>query len=104
MAGTKTSSVRSYDLYAEGTTPNTNVFADAEIDFIDQNDGTPFLSQGIILTNDNSSPGADILFSFNGTTVQGRAKPGDKIAFDFRHERKIFLKSSALSAFRLWVW
>lgn len=104
MAGTGNSSVRSYQLYAEGLTPNTNVFADAQINFLDEGDGTPFRSQGIIIKNDNAGGGADILFSFDGTTVHGRAKAGDMITFDFRRETMVFLKSSSNSSYRFWAW
>lgn len=104
MAGTRDTSIRSYHLYMEGLTPNTGVFTDAEIDFVDMIDQTPFLSQGLIIANDNAAAGADILFSFDGTTVHGRAKAGDIITFDFRRERVIYLKSSAASAFRFWAW
>lgn len=105
MAGTRETSVRSYDLYTEGSTPNTNNFADALIDFVSQDAyATPFLSQGIIITNDNTSGGANIQFSFNGTTVHGTVKPTEIITFDFRRERKIYLRSTSASAFRLWAW
>jgi len=104
MAGTRNTSIRSYHLYMEGLTPSSNVFADAEIDFVDMIDQTPFVSQGVILINDNAAAGADILFSFDGTNVHGRAKAGDVITFDFRRERVIYLKSSAASSFRLWAW
>lgn len=104
MAGTRNTSVRSYHLYVEGLTPATGIFTDAELSFIDMIDQTPFLSQGLILANDNAMGGADILFSFDGLTVHGRAKPGDIITFDFRRERVIYLKSSAASAFRFWAW
>lgn len=103
-SGTGHTSVRSYELYSEGLTSNANTFASGEIDFIDSGDATPFTSQGIILINDNAAMGADILFSFDGTSLHGRAKPGDTITFDFRRETKIFLKSSAASSYRLWAW
>lgn len=104
MAGPGKTSIRTYTLYVEGTTPMTGVYTDDEIDFVDQVDATPFLSQGIILANDNAGGGADILFSFDGTTLHGRAKAGDVITFDNRRERKIFLASGAVSSFRLWAW
>lgn len=104
MAGTRNTSIRSYTLYREGNTPMTDIFADLEIDFIDQMDETPFISQGIILVNDNGGGGADITFSYDGTTIHGRAKAGDILSFDYKRETKIFLKSVAISPFRLWCW
>ena len=96
----------------EGLTPATNAFVDLEVIFTDQSidpntgiaSGMPFTSQGIIVTNDNASGGLDILFSFDGTNVHGRARPGEIITFDFRRETKVYLKSTGNSLYRLWVW
>lgn len=104
MAGTGRTSVRSYNLYAEGTTVMGGTYAQGEVDFLDSVDGTPFRSHGVMIANDNAALGADILFSFDGVTLHGRAKPQEKIAFDFRVETKIYLKSTAASAYRLWAW
>ena len=107
MAGTYNTSVRSYNLYMEGTTPSSNHFADAEIPFVSQDvtvENVPFLSQGIILTNDNTTGGANIQFSFDGTTLHGTVMPTEVITFDFRHETQIYLRFSAASPFRFWAW
>jgi hypothetical protein len=107
MAGTYDTSIRSYDLYMEGTTPSTNVFSGLNIPFVSQNtlvENVPFLSQGMIIANDNASMGANIQISFDGTTIHGTIQPQEMLTFDFRHETQIFLRSSAASAFRFWTW
>jgi len=102
MAGTRNTSVRSYDLYVESTVVD-NTFASTQIDFIDMTDSTPFLSQGIIIANDDLAN--YIEFSFDGTTVAGKALAGNIITFDFRRARKIYLRSAAGGeAFRVFAW
>lgn len=104
MAGTGHTSVRTYNVYQEGTTVAGGTYAQGEIDFIDMVDATPFRSQGIIIVNDNALLGADILFSFDGTNLHGKVKPQEIITFDYRRETKIYLKSVAASGYRVWVW
>lgn len=104
MAGTNTTSVRTYSFYAEGTTPNTNAFADAIFEFVDMPSGREFTSQAVILANDNAGGGANIQFSFDGTTNHGTLKAGEKLVMDFKRATKIHLRSSAASVYRLYVW
>jgi hypothetical protein len=104
MAGTGKTSIRSYSLYSEASTDNSNDFSHTTIPFIDQVDSTPFVSQGIIIKNDNAAAGADIQFSFDGTNVHGKVKAGEDVTFDFRRERQIWIRSSAASPFRFWAW
>lgn len=104
MAGTNTTSIKTYSFYAEGTTPNTNVFANAEFDFVDMPSGRAFVSQAVIIANDNASPGASIQFSFDGTVNHGTIMAGEKLVMDFKRASKIFLRSTAVSTYRLYVW
>lgn len=106
MAGTNTTSVRTYSFYAEGTTPNTNVFTDAEFEFVDTPSGRTFTSQAVIIANDNGGGGANIQFSFDldGAVNHGTLKAGEKLVMDFKRATKIYLRSSAASVYRLYVW
>lgn len=104
MAGTGKSSVRSYSLYVKDTTDNSNDFANMEILFVDQGDATPFTSQGVIVKNDNASPGDPLEFSFDGTTVHGEIMAGEDITFDFRREKKVYIRAVSATPFRFWAW
>lgn len=100
MAGTRETSVRSYDLFRDGTT--TANFHDTEIQFVDDSNGTPFLSTGIIIVNDGAG---NMEFSFDGIRVDGLVEPGEVLTFDFRKKRRAFLRGAgATPDFRFWAW
>lgn len=102
MAGTNTTSIKTYSFYSEGNTPNTNVFADALFEFVDID--RAFVSQAIVICNDNGGGGASIQISFDGTVNHGTIKAGEKLVMDFKRAPKIYLRSAAVSAYRLYVW
>ena len=101
MAGPGNTSVRSYDLYRTGTV--TADFTDTEIIYIDDNDGTQFLSTGMIIVNDGAG---EMQFSFDGSRVDGLVLPNEVLTFDFRKKRRIFLRgvSGSTPDFRFWAW
>lgn len=101
MAGTGRSSVRSYSMFSTGAV--TANFADTKIDFIDLRDGTQFLSQGLLFISDGTG---DFEFSYDGTTVDGRINEGDMISFDFKRERRVYLRGVAAGTptYRFWAW
>jgi len=99
MAGTKSTSIKSYIFYSEGNVSNSNNFADLPLTFMDGT--TNFLSQSVLLANDSAN---SIQFSFDGTNVHGTAKTNEKVTFDFMKFKKIWLRSSVSSAYRFWAW
>lgn len=104
MAGTRTTSVRSYRFYTRSDPALTTNFADCQLTFIDKDDNrTNFLSQGVIIANDDNA--SEIQFSFDGTTVEGDLLPQESMNFfTFRH-KVIYLRGAAGGEpYRLWSW
>ncbi len=100
-SSTNHTSIKSYSLYVKDVTDNSNDFANYEVPF---EDGNPFTSWGVILKNDNAAPGAAIQFSFNGTDNHGELAAQEAITFDGKRATQIFIRSTAISNFRLFVW
>lgn len=102
MAGTYDTSVRSYRFYSRSSPVLTPVFQ--ELIFIDQGDlKTNFLSQGIVVANDDA--GSEIQFSFDGTTVEGDLLPQESMNFFAMRRKRIFLRGAAgKEPYRIWAW
>ena len=103
MAGTGDTSIRSYNFFLDTTIGGTGLYTDPlnEHDFIDQIDGTNFLSNSIQVILDGA---ADIWWSFDGVTDFGRVIAGQPITQDFRRFKKIWFRGTAGTAFRFWAW
>lgn len=101
MAGTRNTSVRSYDLYRSGTL--TANFADTQIDFLDDEDSTPFLSTGMIFISDGTG---DMEFSYDGVRVDGLVAEAEQITFDFKKKSRVYLRGAAAATpdYRFWAW
>lgn len=104
MAGTGDTSVRSYRFYTRSSPVLTVNFADCRLDFIDKDDGkTNFVSQGIIVSNDDLA--SEIQFSFDGITVEGDLLAQESMNF-FTDRRKVIFLRGTLGGepYRLWAW
>lgn len=100
MAGTRNTSMRSYDLYSSGTL--TANFSDTFIEFADDGDGTKFLSTGMIFICDGTG---DLQFSYDGVRVDGYVAAGEQITFDFKKKRQVYLRGAgATPDYRFWAW
>lgn len=78
-----------------------------KIDFVDVLSGTiNFQSSGIILSNDESSAGHEIHFSFDGTNTHGKVKGGETLTFNVASKQFIWLKATPAGgyAYRFWAW
>jgi len=104
MAGTGKSSIRSYNFFVNSTVQSGG-FPANQHEFVDVDDGTPFLSHSVVIANDSAN---DIDFRFSpdpGTGAShGQVSNGETLQLDFKRARRIFLSGTAGSAFRLWAW
>ena len=66
MSGTNETSVRSYTFFVDGTIGGTGSYADNQLDFVDADDGTPFVSHSVVFANDGAT---DLLFRFSEESV-----------------------------------
>jgi len=102
MAGTGTTSIRSYNFFIEPVVANVTFATSPDVTFVDTLSGTNFISQSIMFSNDGA---ADIQFSFDGTNLHGRVKGGEALQQDFRRAKRIYLKTTgAPVAIRFWAW
>ncbi len=100
MAGTKETSVRTYNYYAKTTI--TNGAYGASFEFVDQLDGTPFISHTLQWCNDGA---VSIFFSFDGVTDHGEIFTGEKLTQDFRRQRRIWIRNGGANCpIRFWAW
>jgi len=101
MAGTGTTSIRSYTFFRDATiaAPGTYV-ANGPFAFVD-GDLTPFLSASVMLINDGAT---DVWFSFDGVTDAFRVRPGEPITHDFRRARQVWFRGTAATPFRFAAW
>lgn len=101
MAGTRTTSIRSYNYYLELTVANAAYDLPNPYEFVDP-DGTPFLSNSVLFAADT---GGDIYFSFDGVNDHGRVILNETLQMDYRRERRIwFRKATVNSTLRFWAW
>jgi len=92
---------RTYGIYRNDKT--TSVFAGTHYDFIDDIDGTRFVSTTVLITNDSTNT---VEVSFDGVNVHGHVLGNETLTMDKRREQEIWLRSAApaLDNFRLWAW
>jgi hypothetical protein len=101
MAGTKNTSIRSYNFFRDSVVAAPGTYAaNGPYEFVDP-DGTPFLSQTIQVINDTA---AFLFFSFDGVNDHGKLLSNEPLTQDFRRVRKIWIRGTAGSAYRLWAW
>ena len=109
MAGTGNTSIRSYNFFTTGGLAGagaTALFAENQFEFIDVDDGTPFLSHSVTISNEGA---ADISFRFTpdpGTgAVHGIVRVDETLQLDYKRARQLFLAGTvAGSLFRIWAW
>jgi len=105
MAGPGNTSIRSYNCFVDGAIAGAGTYAENQHDFIDLDDGTPFLSHSILIVNDGA---ADINFRFapdtGGGVSHGLVATNEQLQLDFKRSRRIYLSGTAANAFRLWAW
>jgi hypothetical protein len=106
MAGTRNTSIKSYDFYRDstlGASAVTTTFIDVRHEFVDDLDGGAFLSYAVMVANDHAT--SDIFFSWDGVNVHGRVTPGTNASFENKRKRKIYLRGAAGGeGYRLWAW
>ena len=104
MAGTRETSIRSYNYFVDSAIVAGGYGAN-KLEFVDLDDGTPFLSHSILIINDGA---AAITFRFTadpGSGVpHGLVSNGETLQLDFKRARQIYLTGTALNAYRLWAW
>jgi hypothetical protein len=101
MAGTRTTSIRSYNYFLDVTVTNAAYVLANPNEFVDP-DGTPFLSASLLFTSDG---GGDIYFSFDGVNDHGRVKINETLQMDYRRQRRVWLrKATADVPCRFWAW
>jgi len=109
MAGTGSTSIRSYDFFVGGAISGvaaTGLYAENAHEFVDTVDGTPFLSHTVVIENTGAE---NILFRFSAASgaapvTHGIVLPTETIQFDFKRARRIYLSGIvAASAFRVWA-
>lgn len=105
MAGTGNTSIRSYNFFTETTIAGGGTYAENQFDFIDVDDGTPFLSNSMVFANDGAT---DLSFRITpdpgGGDPHGVIKAGETLQMDFKRARRVFLAGTAGLAFRFWAW
>lgn len=105
MAGTKETSIRSYNFFTDSTLAGGGAYAENQFDFVDVDDGTLFLSHSMIFSNDGAT---DLEFRFTadpgGGSAHGRVRAGETLQMDFRRVRRIYFAGTAGLAFRFWSW
>jgi hypothetical protein len=101
MAGTGNTSVRSYSFFVETTVQGAGTYAENVLEFVDDVDGTPFLSQSILIENDGATALSFRVTADPGTAVaHGVVLAGEKIHMDYRRERRIYFAGAPALAFR----
>jgi len=105
MAGTRESSIRSYNFFVDSTIQGGGTYAENKHEFVDVDDDTPFLSHSITIVNDSVN---DISFRFTadpgGGPAHGLVTQNETLQLDFKRARRIYLSGTAGSEFRLWAW
>jgi hypothetical protein len=101
MAGTRNTSVRTYNLFLDLTITNAVYDLPNPYEFVDP-DGTPFLSTAILFAADS---GGDVYFSFDGVNDHGRVVLNETLQMDHRRERRVwFRKRTDNATMRFWAW
>lgn len=104
MAGTGSSSVRSYNFFFDGVIV-VGGFAANEHVFIDADDGTPFLSKTVQIINGAAT---DLTFRWSpdpgAGAPHGRVAGNEPLTQDFRRERRIYITGTTGAAYRLFAW
>lgn len=106
MAGTKETSIRSYNFFLDTTVQAAGGYVDNEYQFIDADDGTTnFVSHSMVFSNDGAS---DLFFRFEDPALSGadhgRVGAGETLQLDFKRERHIWFRGAVGLAFRFWAW
>jgi hypothetical protein len=106
VAGTRETSIRSYNFYADGTIGGASgVYAENILEFIDVDDQTPFRSHTVLFSNDGAT---DLEFRFTaaepGASPHGRVRAGETLQMDFRREQRVYLQGAPGLAYRFWAW
>ena len=103
MAGTGNTSVRSYNFFSDTALVAGGYNANAR-EFIDLDDGTPFLSQTVMIANDGAS---DLDYRFaadpGGGAKHGVVLAGETITLEHKRARRLFLNGAAALAVRVWA-
>ena len=101
MAGTRETSIRSYNFFAAGTLVAGGYAANEHI-FIDADDATNFTSKTVIIFNDSAAT-IDIRFSPDpgGGSPHMRALANEPVTLDFKRATRIYLSGPGGSAFRV---
>jgi hypothetical protein len=105
MAGTKETSIRSYNFFGDTTLAGAGLFAENVMEFVDVDDQTPFIAHTILFSNDGAT---DLTFRFTadpgGGAAHGRVRAGETLQMDFRRERRVYLAGAPGLASRFWAW
>jgi len=105
MAGTQETSIRSYNFYFDGTIAGGGTYAENVLEFVDVDDGTPFVSHTLIFSNDGAT---DLLFRFTadpgGASEHGRIMAGETLQMDFKRVRRVYLSGTPGLAVSFWSW
>ena len=105
MAGTRETSIRSYNFFIESTVVAGGYNSNG-VEFVDVDDGTPFLSHTLIFANDGAT---DLAFRFapdpsGSGAAHGSVKAGETLQMDFQRKRRIYFDGAVGLAFRFWSW
>lgn len=84
-------------------TPNAGA-ADLTVDTVSVQELCALMPKGHIIIKADDGNLADLLFSFNGSTTQGRLTAGRDISFDGMPTDNVFVKRSAAAASTYCVW
>lgn len=106
MAGTKETSIRSYNFYVDTTIGGaTGAYAENVLEFVDIDEGVPFISHTLIFSNDGAT---DLLFRFaadpGGGGPHGRVRAGETLQMDFKRVRRVYLSGAPGLPYRFWSW
>ena len=107
MAGTGSTSIRSYNFFQSSTIGGTGLYTDAvnALPFVDDDSGVIFTSHTIQLINDSAN---SIFFRVapdpGAGPDHGEVKPGEALTQDFRRLKQLFVRGTAGDAYRFWAW
>jgi len=105
MAGTGNTSIRSYNFFVDTTIAGGGTYAENQHEFIDVDDGTPFLSHSLTFSNDGATA---LSFRFTADpgsgAAHGRVDAGETLQMDFKRARRIYFSGAGGLAFRFWAW
>ena len=102
MAGTRTTSICSYNFWRDSVLAGGGGYVDnGPYAFVDQVNATPFLSGAMHFVNDGAT---DLFWSFDGVNDMGRVAAGQQLPQLLRRERRIWFRGAAGLAYRFWAY